>query len=115
LTAGIQAVTKPARRRSQASGFRFLEEEVANTKSAEKRYRQSLKRRALNTHWRSTAKTAVRKVREAIESKDPAKATEAFRAAEKSLKKAVSKGIVHKRNASRHVARLAKAVAAAAK
>lgn len=86
---------------------------MANTKSAEKRHRQSLKRRAINTHWTSTTKTAMKKVRQAVEAKDPAKAAEALRSAEKTLKKAVTKGIIHKRNASRHVARLAKAVSAA--
>ena len=88
---------------------------MANIKSAEKRYKQSLKRRAINLHWRSTAKTAMKKVRVAIEAKDPAKATELLRAAEKSLKKAATKGVIHKSNVSRHVSRLAKAVAAVAK
>lgn len=86
---------------------------MANTKSAEKRHSQSLKRRAKNTHWRSTAKTAMKKVREAIDAKDPAKAAELFRVAEKTLKKASTKGVIHKRNVSRHVSRLAKAVSAA--
>jgi len=86
---------------------------VANTKSAEKRHRQSLKRRAKNTHWISTAKTAVKKVRQALEAKEPTKAAEALVAAEKTLKKAATKGIIHKRNASRHIARLAKALASA--
>jgi small subunit ribosomal protein S20 len=89
---------------------------VANTKSAEKRHRQSLKRRARNLHWRSTVKTAIKKSREATAAaaatKDPAKAKELLKAAERTLKKAASKGAVHPRNAQRHVARLAKAVAA---
>lgn len=88
---------------------------MANTKSAVKRHRQSLKRRARNTHWRSTVKTAVKKVREAVEVKDPAKAKDALKAAEKVLKKAAGKGAIHARNASRHVSRLAKAVSASAK
>lgn len=82
---------------------------MANTKSAEKRYRQSLKRRARNQHWRSTVKTAIRKVREAVQSKDP-KAKELLIAAEKTLKKAATKGVVHARAANRHVSRLSKAV-----
>jgi len=89
---------------------------VANIKSAEKRHRQSLKRRARNTHWRSTVKTAIKKAREATvtaaASKDPAKAKELVKAAERTLKKAASKGVIHARSASRHVARLAKAAAA---
>lgn len=89
---------------------------MANTKSAEKRHRQSLKRRARNTHWRSTVKTAIKKAREetaaAVSSKDPSKAKELLKAAERTLRKATTKGVVHARNASRHVSRLAKAVAA---
>ncbi|MBI5549473.1 MAG: 30S ribosomal protein S20 [Deltaproteobacteria bacterium] len=87
---------------------------MANIKSAEKRHRQSLKRRARNTHWRSSVKTAVKKVRDAVAAKDPAKAKDALKAAEKTLKKAASKGAVHSRNASRHVGRLMKAVSGVA-
>ena len=86
---------------------------MANIKSAEKRHRQSLKRRARNVHWRSTVKTALKKVREAVKAKEPAKAKDALKGAEKTLMKAATKGAIHRRNASRHVSRLAKAVAAA--
>jgi small subunit ribosomal protein S20 len=92
-----------------------LEEAVANIKSAEKRHRQSLKRRSRNVHWRSSVKTAVKKVRDAVAAKEPAKAKDALKAAETILKKAATKGAIHARSASRHVGRLAKAVAAAAK
>ncbi len=88
---------------------------MANIPSAEKRHRQSLKRKARNTHWRSTVKTAMKKAREAVESKDPAKVEEVLRTTEKTLKRAASKGVIHARNASRHVARLNKAAAAVAK
>ena len=87
---------------------------MANIKSAEKRHRQSLKHRARNTHWRSHVKSAVKRVREALEAKDPAKAKDALKAAETTLKKAATKGAIHARNASRHISRLAKAVAGAA-
>ncbi len=83
---------------------------MANTRSAEKRHRQSLKRRARNLHWRSSVKSAIRKVREAAAGKDLGKAKELLKAAEKMLKKASSKGVVHRRAASRHVSRLAKMV-----
>ena len=85
---------------------------MANIKSAEKRHRQSLKHRERNTHWKSTVRSAVKKVREAVVAKDP-KAAEYLKAAERMLKKAASKGALHARNASRHVSRLAKAVGAA--
>lgn len=87
---------------------------MANTKSSEKRNRQAQKRRARNASVRTTVKNAVKQVREAVASKDPAKAKEAFLAATKTIDKAASKGVLHARNASRRVARLAKAVAGTA-
>jgi len=51
-------------------------------------------------------KSAVKKAREALASKDPAKLQEALRAAERTLDKAASKGVLHKKNASRRIARL---------
>lgn len=85
---------------------------MANIKSSEKDYRRSLKRRARNVHHRSTVKTALKKAKEAIAGKDPVKAREAVKEAESTLKKVASKGVIHKANASRHVSRLNKAVAA---
>ncbi len=87
---------------------------MANIKSAEKRHRQSLKRKARNLHWRSSVKTALKKARAAVSAKDP-NAKKLVVDAEKMLKKAASKGVIHARNASRHVARMAKALAPAAK
>jgi small subunit ribosomal protein S20 len=85
---------------------------VANTKSAEKRNRQAQKRRARNTAVRTGVKTAIKKAREAIASKDPAKAREALRAAAKVIDQAASKGVLHARNASRKIARLSKSITA---
>lgn len=79
---------------------------MANTKSAEKRNRQALKRRARNTSVRTAVKTAVKKAREALATKDPAKIQEALKSATRTLDKAASKGVLHKRNASRRIARL---------
>ena len=83
---------------------------MANTKSAVKRHSQSLKHRVSNVHWRTKVKTAVRQVREAVAKKDSSKAKDALKDAEQALKKAATKGAIHKRNADRHVSRLAKAV-----
>ncbi|XXF80531.1 30S ribosomal protein S20 [Myxococcaceae bacterium GXIMD 01537] len=88
---------------------------MANTKSAEKRNRQSLKRRARNTAVRTTVKNAVKNAREAIGGKEPAKAKEAVKNAARVIGKATSKGVLHKRTASRRISRLAKAAAKAAK
>ncbi len=88
---------------------------MAHTKSAEKRNRQALKRRARNAAVRTTVKNAVKAAREAIASKDPAKATQALAAAARTLNTAASKGVLHVRNASRRIARLAKAASSLGK
>ena len=80
---------------------------MANTRSAQKRNRQALKRRARNTTVRTGVKTAIKKAREAIASKDPAKAKAALAEATRVIDKAASKGVLHARNASRRIARLA--------
>jgi small subunit ribosomal protein S20 len=84
---------------------------LANTASAEKRNRQAQKRRARNVQVRTGVKSAVKKVREAVEKNDGAAAKEALRAAERALGKAGSKGVLHRNAASRRISRLAKAVA----
>jgi small subunit ribosomal protein S20 len=83
---------------------------LANTASAEKRNRQAQKRRARNVQVRTSVKSAVKKVREAI-AKGDASAAQALKAAEKAIGKASSKGVVHKNAASRKISRLAHAVA----
>ena len=82
---------------------------MANTKSAEKRNRQAQKRRARNTTVRTTVKTAVKKARESLTTKDAAKTNDAVKAATKTLARAASKGVIHKRTAARRISRLAKA------
>jgi small subunit ribosomal protein S20 len=72
-----------------------------------KRHKQSLKKRARNRHVRSTVKTIVKEVRAGIEE-----------GAEKGallLTQAGSKGVIHKKTASRKISRLAKAVVKAKK
>ncbi len=87
---------------------------MANTRSAEKRNRQAQNRRLRNVQVRTRVKSAVKKVRDAIAAGDAAAAKEAFASAAKVLDGAASKGVVHARNASRRIGRLAKAVAHAA-
>jgi small subunit ribosomal protein S20 len=86
---------------------------LANTKSSEKRNRQALKRQARNQSVRTAAKGAVRKAREALATKDPAKVQEALRNAARVLNQAASKGVLHSRNAARRIARLTKAASQA--
>jgi len=87
---------------------------LANTRSADKRNRQSQKRRARNQGVRTRVKSAVKKVRESLEQGEVAAAQESFLAAARVIDKASSKGVVHRNTASRKISRLAKAVAKAA-
>jgi small subunit ribosomal protein S20 len=86
---------------------------LANTRSAEKRNRQSEKRRTRNVKVRTGLKSAVKKAREAIGQVDPNAAREAVATALRTLDKAASKGIIHKNAASRRISRLARAAAKA--
>jgi small subunit ribosomal protein S20 len=81
---------------------------VANTRSAEKRNRQAQKRRTRNASIRSTVKSAVANARDALAAKDPAMLKQALTEAVRSLNKAASKGVLHKRTAARRISRLMK-------
>ncbi len=83
---------------------------MANIKSAKKRIKVIETKTARNKAIRSTVKTAIKKVNAAIDAKDKAAATEALRAATVEINKATSKGVFHKKNASRKISRLALAV-----
>ena len=83
---------------------------MANHKSALKRHRQSLKRRARNVAVKSSLKTTIKKVREAITQKDAGKAQELLVQTTIALDKAASKGVIHKNNAARRISRLAHSV-----
>jgi len=80
---------------------------LANIKSAEKRWRQNIKRRARNRTVRSTTRTYVKKARVAIEDGETQESLVAVRDAISALDRAVSKGIIHRNNAARRKSRLA--------
>ncbi len=77
---------------------------MANTKSAEKRWRQSLKRRMRNRAAISTARTHVRDTLRTMRAGSPD--PEKLRLAIVALDKAAEKGIIHKNNAARRKSRL---------
>jgi small subunit ribosomal protein S20 len=80
---------------------------MATHRSAKKRHAQSLRRRARNNQIRKTVRGAVRKLRDA-KAAGSREIPELLRDAEKLLRKAASKGVMHKRTVSRTVSRLAK-------
>ena len=90
---------------------------MAHPKSAEKRYRQSLKRQARNRSVRTLTRSAVRSALSALQAA-PALAGEAVRQAVGVLDVAARKGVLHPnsvaRRKSRLMARLNAASAAAA-
>ena len=83
---------------------------MANHKSAIKRHRQSLKRRDHNRNIKATVRTEIKKAITALANGDKETALKLYHQAESSLAKAAAKGVLHKRNASRRTARLAKAI-----
>jgi small subunit ribosomal protein S20 len=87
---------------------------MANTSSAKKAVRKIARRTAVNKSRRSEMRTYVRKVEEAIASRNAAAATAALHEAEPLIARAAQKGIVHKNTASRKISRLTKRVKALA-
>ena len=88
---------------------------MANLKSSKKDIRRNAKRRAVNQSVRTALKTTVKRVRQAAETGDTAKTTDALKAAQKSLDNASQRGIIHKKQAARRKSRAAKAAAKATK
>jgi small subunit ribosomal protein S20 len=79
---------------------------VANHKSAKKRIRQSITRNKRNRYWRSTMRTAIKRVEEAIEEGEKQSAEEAMRHAQKIIARTASKGVIKKQQAQRRISRL---------
>jgi small subunit ribosomal protein S20 len=80
---------------------------MPNLRSAKKRMRIEVTRRARNAAVKSTVRTYVTKARTAIASNADAPETEeAIRAAISNLDRAVRKGVVHRNNAARRKSRL---------
>ncbi len=84
---------------------------MANHPSALKRHRQSLRRRDANRTIKSTLRSLVRRVNEAVEAGEADKAREELGRASRALAKAATKGTIHPRNAARRTSRLARKVA----
>lgn len=79
---------------------------MANTKSAKKAARQTVRRTEVNKARSSRARTATRSVEEAIAAGNKEAAIEALKAAAPVLVRTAQKGMLHKKTASRKVSRL---------
>ncbi|HEY2892853.1 MAG TPA: 30S ribosomal protein S20 [Pirellulales bacterium] len=86
---------------------------MPNSKSAKKRLRQSLVRRARNRASKSALKTQVRKVRDEIAAGNLEAGETEFRVAAKRVDKAAAAGVVHPNLAARVKSRLSAALKAA--
>jgi small subunit ribosomal protein S20 len=79
---------------------------LPNTKSAEKRIRQNVKRTARNRRMKSMVKTSIRRFEEAVKSGDTDTAQNTLLSATRQLDKAAAKGIIHKNTAARKKSQL---------
>jgi small subunit ribosomal protein S20 len=83
---------------------------VANIKSSEKANRQRVTRTARNVARKTAMRTAIKKVRAALASKDAKAAKAALPSAVRAIDMAASKGVIKRGTASRSVSRLTVAV-----
>lgn len=83
---------------------------MPNIKSQKKRVKTNEKKRAYNAAFKSSMRTAIKKVDEAVAAKDHKLAMENLTLAYKKLDKANQKGILHKNNVARKKSGLAKSV-----
>jgi len=85
--------------------------QLANIKSQKKRILTNAKAADRNKSVRSSVKTAVKKVNEAVVAGDKAVALANLQAANRELDRAASKGVIHKNQAANRKSGLASAVA----
>ena len=83
---------------------------MANTSSAKKAVRKIARRTDVNRARRSLVRSKIRKFDDAIAAGDKAAATEAFKAVEPAMMRAVSRGVLHQNTAARKISRLSKQV-----
>ena len=81
---------------------------MPNIRQQEKRVRQAARQRIENLRWRSTAKTLMRRLREAVDEGDATALGEQHRELVSWLDKAASRGLLHKNTAARRKAQAAR-------
>ena len=79
---------------------------MANIKSAKKRAKQNIERRAHNATLRSRLRTAVKKVLKAIQAGDKPAATANYKAAVPEIDGMVNKGIIRRNRAAHYKSKL---------
>ena len=84
---------------------------MPNIKHQEKRVRQAARQRVENLRWRTTAKTLMRRLREAAADGDAPAVAERHRELVRWLDKAAANGTLHKNTAARRKAQAARLAA----
>jgi small subunit ribosomal protein S20 len=84
---------------------------VASHESALKAHRQNIKRREHNRQLRTRLRSALRDIRAAIDTNDPAQVKDALRQTISLVDKLAGKGLIHRNTAARYKSRLAGRVA----
>ena len=87
---------------------------MANSAQARKRARQAVKQNAHNASLRSTLRTAIKKVRKAVEAGDKAAAQKQFQESQSIIDRLADKKVVHKNLISRTKSRLSASIKALA-
>jgi small subunit ribosomal protein S20 len=86
---------------------------MPNIRQQEKRVRQAARQRSENLRWRSTTRTLMRRLKEAVDDGDAAAIEVRRRELVSWLDRAASKGALHKNTAARRKAQAARLVAGA--
>jgi len=84
---------------------------MPNIRQQEKRVRQATRQRAENLRWRSTAKTLMRRLREAADDGDGEAVALRHKELVRWLDKAAAAGAIHKNTAARRKAQAARVAA----
>ncbi len=87
---------------------------MANTLQAKKRIRVNARKADVNKSRVSRIRTFIRKVEDAITAGDKSAANVALKDAQPEIMRGVTKGVLHKKTASRKVSRLSQSVKALA-
>lgn len=85
---------------------------MANSRSAQKRVRVTARRTLRNRMVKSRMRTSIKRYEAALADGDVGVSEELYRKATSQIDRAAAKGVIHKNEASRRKARLAKRLAA---
>ncbi|MDD3821911.1 MAG: 30S ribosomal protein S20 [Bacilli bacterium] len=83
---------------------------MPNIKSAKKRVKTATKAKVLNNMYKSSMRTAIKKIEKALIDTPKEKMTDLLATAHKRIDKAIKKGVIHKNTGARNKARLAKKI-----